>query len=228
MESNHSRVASSRPTYPRTKEFRRATHQPHATAHATRSVRHARRARVRVARRGPPCEARHRPVHLTAIDRTARGGLTSECPLAYPIQSRERRGSLRALLAARERRGGCVWVVGWRPNTTHVWGARSLALAQWGRGGYISRPPAALAPELAGLARAPPPELTSCPICLEDYATDLPHPDHCSPSPRERWRCPNPRLAHFVCLTCDADYQSRANNRCPECRADRAAVLASV
>ena len=74
--------------------------------------------------------------------------------------------------------------------------------------------------ELAGLAHAPPPVLTSCPICLEDFAVDLPHPDHCSPSPRERWRCPNPRLAHFVCLTCDADYQSRANNRCPECRAD--------
>ena len=135
---------------------------------------------------------------------------------------------LRRLLAARERCGGRVWVVGWRPHTTHVWGARSLALAQWGRGGYISRPPTALAPELAGLARAPPPALTSCPICLEDYAADLPHPDHCSPSPRERWRCPNPCLAHFVCLTCDADYQSRANNRCPECRADRVAVLASA
>jgi hypothetical protein len=135
---------------------------------------------------------------------------------------------LRRLLAARERCGGRVWVVGWRPQTTHVWGARSLALAQWGRGGYISRPPTALAPELAGLARAPPPALTSCPICLEDYAADLPHPDHCSPSPRERWRCPNPCLAHFVCLTCDADYQSRANNRCPECRADRVAVLASA
>ena len=58
---------------------------------------------------------------------------------------------LRRFFAARERRGGCVWVVGWRPDTKHVWGARALALSQWGRDGYVARPLAALAPELVGV-----------------------------------------------------------------------------
>ena len=29
-------------------------------------------------------------------------------------------------------------VVGWRPDTRHAWGARALALSQWGRGGYVA------------------------------------------------------------------------------------------
>ena len=93
---------------------------------------------------------------------------------------------LRRLLAARARRGGSVWVVGWRPDTTHVWGTRALALSQWGRDGYVARPLAALAPELVGVTHATPPTLTSCSVCLDDFEADLPHPDHCSPSPRTR------------------------------------------
>ena len=135
---------------------------------------------------------------------------------------------LRRLATARARRGGCVWVVGWRPDSRYVWGARALALAQWGRDGYVARPPAALPPELTGAATAAPPALTSCSVCLDDFASDLPHPDFCSPCPRERWACPAPRLAHFVCLACDAHIQARANNRCPECRADRAVILSDV
>ena len=124
--------------------------------------------------------------------------------------------------------GGCVWVVGWRPDTTHAWGARALALSQWGRDGYVARPLAALAPDLVGVTHVAPPTLTSCSVCLDDFETDLPHPDRCSPSPRGRWACHTPRLAHFVCLQCDALIQARANNRCPECRADRAVILADA
>ena len=131
----------------------------------------------------------------------------------------------------RDLRGGCRKVhplIGWRPDSRYVWGARALALAQWGRDGYVTRPPAALPPELTGAATAAPPALTSCSVCLDDFASDLPHPDFCSPCPRERWACPAPRLAHFVCLACDAHIQARANNRCPECRADRAVILSDV
>ena len=133
---------------------------------------------------------------------------------------------LQRLSAAQASRGGCVWVVGWRPDPRHVWGARAVALSQWGRDGYVARPLAAIAPELAGVARATPPTPGSCPVCLDDFESDLPHPDHCSPCPRERWACPAPRLAHFVCLACDVIIQARTNNRCPECRADRADFLA--
>ena len=133
---------------------------------------------------------------------------------------------LQRLSAAQASRGGRVWVVGWRPDTRHDWGARALALSQWGRDGYVARPLAVLAPELAGVARATPPTPVSCPVCLDDFESDLPHPDHCSPCPRERWACPAPRLAHFVCLACDVLIQARINNRCPECRADRADFLA--
>ena len=101
-------------------------------------------------------------------------------------------------------------------------------IAQWGRGGYVARPLAALPPELTGVATAAPLALTSCSVCLDDFTSDLPHPDLCSPCPRERWACPAPRLAHFVCLTCDVHIQARANNRCPECRADRAVILSDV
>ena len=135
---------------------------------------------------------------------------------------------LRRLLAARERRSGCVWVVGWRPDRRHVWGARALSLSQWGRDGYVARPPTMLAPELAGVAHAAPPALTSCSVCLDDFESDLPHPDHCSPCPRGRWACHPPRLAHFVCLACDAQIQNRVNNRCPECRAGRVVILADA
>ena len=67
---------------------------------------------------------------------------------------------LQRLSAAQASRGGRVWVVGWRPDTRHDWGARALALSQWGRDGYVARPLAVLAPELAGVARATPP--TGC------------------------------------------------------------------
>jgi hypothetical protein len=53
--------------------------------------------------------------------------------------------------------------VGWRPDTRHDWGARALALSQWGRDGYVARPLAVIAPELAGVARATPPTPVSCP-----------------------------------------------------------------
>ena len=88
--------------------------------------------------------------------------------------------------------------------------------------------PAVLPPELAGLTPATPPALTSCAVCFEDFETDFPYPDHCSSCPRERWACHPPRLAHFVCLTCDAHIQDSVNNRCPECRADRAVILADA
>ena len=106
---------------------------------------------------------------------------------------------LTRLLAARERRGSRVWVVGWRPDRRNVWGARALSLSQWGRDGYVARPLTVLPPELAGLTPATPPALTSCAVCFEDFETDLPHPDHCSPCPRERWACHPPRLAHLFC-----------------------------
>ena len=89
-----------------------------------------------------------------------------------------------------------VWVVGWRPDRRHVWGARALSLSQWGRDGYVARPPAVLAPELAGVAHAAPPALTSCSVCLEDFESDLPHPDRCSPSqPTRALGVPHPAFS---------------------------------
>ena len=130
---------------------------------------------------------------------------------------------LSKLLTERRRRGGRLWIAGWRDVRACIWGARALALAQYGRKGRWGATP----PTLAPVRPAPPlpPDRGSCSVCYEDYDVDFPTPGVCFPCPRERWGCPRASTSHFVCGDCDAACQAAANNKCPECRADRVVFL---
>ena len=81
-----------------------------------------------------------------------------------PALGRLRAGVQRCLNAERRRR--VVWLAGWRPLSRHVWGERSLALAQFARaeGCWGPVPPPLASSRLAG---APPAE--TCPVCFDDY-----------------------------------------------------------
>ena len=72
---------------------------------------------------------------------------------------------------------------------------------------------------------------TACPICFEDFSSDLPTPDELSRSPPGRWACGNalnPRLRHAVCRGCDVVVQSNprpTQRRCPICRSARVCFM---
>ena len=137
-----------------------------------------------------------------------------------PALGRLRAEVQRCLSAERRRR--IVWLAGWRPLSRHVWGERSLALAQFARAeGCWGPVPAPLASARA--ASAPPAE--TCPVCFEDYDDPFPHTVDCSPAPRERWACALAVRAHRLCRACDAVTQASANPACPLCRAPRRAIF---
>ena len=116
-----------------------------------------------------------------------------------PALGRLRAEVQRCLNAERRRR--IVWLAGWRPLSRHVWGERSLALAQFARvEGCWGPVPTPLAS--SRVAGAPPTE--TCPVCFDDYDDPFPHTVDCSPAPRERWACALAVRAHRLCRACDA------------------------
>ena len=104
---------------------------------------------------------------------------------------RERRCALHCRWDALASAG--LYLAGYDTQRRNAWGERVVALA------------------IAEGFDPPDNPDASCPVCFEDFSSDLPTPDELSRSPPGRWACGhalNPRLHHAVCRGCDMVMQS--------------------
>ena len=126
---------------------------------------------------------------------------------------------MRCWAPASQARGGWLWLAGYRPTPTYLWGERAYALARYGHGhGSYGALPADLAAERPRAPDPPPWMSDTCSVCLEAYTDPWPSGDELSRAPAGRWVCG----VHAVCMACDIDVEFSANPRCPLCRAARA------